>query len=175
MATDNTHRHSAGRVELVARRLVPVGMGVLTWLLVLIGVGAVLSVGSLSVTSVVLLVALALLFLPVYRFRPWEEGLTDRTLGFVRARRTTLAVALGLFVVVRVPVVANLLGPLLGILLLPVRAAPQVLFGAKLFYADRLGELVGQLVFEAGRLYVEFLWLYTLGTVTEALLDWRGG
>jgi hypothetical protein len=40
--------------------------------------------------------------------------------------------------------VADLFGPLVGLLLFPLWAAPQVLFGAKVFYAERLGEAAGE-------------------------------
>lgn len=160
------------RLETAARVLVPVGAGVLTWLVVAVAVGAVASLSSPTLMSVVLVLALGLLFLPIYRFRPWETGLTDRVQVFVRTRRLTLAVAVLLFVFLRFPFVTDLLGPLVGLLLLPVRAAPQILFGAKLFYADHLSEQVGTLLFRAARLYVEFLWLYTLGTVVQALSQW---
>jgi len=172
MATLDAEAVSESRLEAVARVLVPVGMGLLTWLVFLLAVGAAGSLSSLSVMSVVLLVAFGLLALPVYRFRPWESGLTDRVLAFARTRRLTLAFAVGLFVLVRLPFVAELLGPLLTILLLPLRAAPQVLFGANVFYADLFGETVGQAVFRAGRLYVEFLWLYTVGTVGATVVRW---
>jgi len=68
--------------------------------------------------------------------------------------------------------VPELLGPVVTLLLLPVRAAPQVLFGAKVFYADLLGDAAAQALFRAGRLYVEFLWLYTVGTFGAALVRW---
>lgn len=172
MATLDAGTVSESRLAEAARVLVPVGMGVLTWLVGLLAVGAVGSLSSPSVMSVILLVALGLLALPVYRFRPWENGLTDRVLTFARTRRLTLALAVGLFVLVRLPVVPDLLGPVLTILLLPLRAAPQVLFGANLFYADLFGATVGQAVFRAGRLYVEFLWLYTVGTVGATVVRW---
>lgn len=174
MVVDEVPDHQVeDRLDATARHLVPIGMGVLTWLLVLILVGALLSAGIESIMSVVLLFALLLLFLPVYRFRPWEEGVTDRVFAFGRERHVTLVVAVALFVVVRLPVVSELLGPVLGLLLLPLRAVPQVLFGAKIFYTDQVGARFGQLVFAAGRLYVEFLWLYTVGTVIEAVFSWR--
>ena len=121
------------------------------------------TLSSPSVMSVILLLALGLLALPVYRFRPWEADLSGRVLEFGRTRRLTLSLAVALFVLVRLPVVPELLGPVVTLLVLPLRAAPQVLFGAKVFYADLLGETAGQAVFRAGRLYVEFLWLYTVG------------
>lgn len=152
--------------------VVPVGMGLLTWLVLVLAVGALGSLSSLSPMSIVLLLAFGLLALPVYRFRPWEAGLTDRVLTFARTRQLTLAFAVGLFILVRLPFVAELLGPLLAILLLPLRTAPQVLFGANVFYADLLGETAGRAVFRAGRLYVEFLWLYTVGTVGAAVVRW---
>jgi len=172
MATIDAELSVADSLDAAARWVVPVGMGVLTWLVVALAVGAVASLGSPSVLSVVLLVGLALLALPIYRFRPWTPGLTDRVLVFARTRRLTLAVAVGLFILVRLPVVTDLLGPLVGVLTLPLRAAPGVLFGAKVFYTDRLGAPVGRLVFGGGRLYVEFLWLYALGTAVEALVRW---
>jgi hypothetical protein len=157
----------------VARVLVPVGTGVLTWILVLLAGGAVLS-SSVSVFSVVLLAGVGVLFVPVYQFRPWEPGLTERVLAFGRRRRHTLVVAVGLFVLVRLPVVSDLLGPVLSLLLLPLRVVPQILFGVTVFYGARVGDSAGQLLFDVGRLYAEFLWLYAVGAGI-VLLVLRGG
>jgi len=148
-------------------------MGALTWLLVALAAGVLLSM-DVSVFSVVTLVGLGVLFIPVYRFRPWEAGLTERVLGFGRKRRHALSVALGLFVLIRLPVVSDLLEPLFALLLLPLRAIPQILFGVTLFYGARVGDQVGQLLFEAGRLYAEFLWLYAVGAGIVLLVPRRG-
>lgn len=172
MATTEVFADADDRREAAVRLLVPLGMGVLTWLVVLVTVGALASLSSPTVMSVVLVVGLGLLFLPIYRFRPWEPRLAGRVAKFARRRRPTLAVAAALFVFVRLPAVGELLGSFVGVLLLPLRAAPQVLFGAKLFYADRLGEFAGRFVFRASRLYVEVLWLYTLGTLVSSLRRW---
>jgi len=172
MATLDADAAPENRLGAAAQILVPVGMGVLTWLVFVLVVGSAASLSSLSVMSIILLFAFGLLALPVYRFRPWESGLTERVLTFAHTRRLTLAVAVGLFVLVRLPVVADLLGPVLSVLLLPLRGVPQILFGAKIFYANLLGEFVGRAVFLAGRLYVEFLWLYTVGIVVATLLQW---
>ncbi len=172
MATRNAELSVADRLSAAARVIVPVGMGILTWLVVLLAVGAVASLGSPSVLSVVLLVGFVLLVLPIYRFRPWEPALSGRVLEFGRTRRLTLGFAVALFVLLRLPLVPELLGPVVTVLLLPLRATPQVLFGAKVFYADLLGEAPAQALFRAGQLYVEFLWLYTVGTLGAALVRW---
>ncbi|MFB6297085.1 MAG: hypothetical protein ABEH56_01030 [Salinirussus sp.] len=148
--------------RVLARYAVPVGLGIFTWLLVLIAAGAVLSMDSVSVFSLVTLAALGLLFVPVYRFRPWRTGSSDRVLAFLSRRRRALAAAAGLFVLVRIPAVTDLFGSLLSVLLLPVRAVPQLLFGVSVFYGARAGEAVGGALFDVGRLYVEFLWLYAV-------------
>ncbi len=172
MATRDAVLSVADRLSVAARWVVPVGMGVLTWLVVLLAVGAVATLGSPSALSVVLLVGLVLLALPVYRFRPWEPDLSQRVLEFGRTRGLTLGFAVALFVFLRLPLVPELFGPAMTLLLLPVRAAPQVLFGAKVFYADLLGEAAARALFRAGRLYVEFLWLYAVGTLGAAIVRW---
>lgn len=176
MATGGIEHRSAEdhQPKAIARLLVPIGMGVLTWLVVLLAGAAVLSMNSVSFLSIFVFAALAVLFVPVYRFRPWEGGLTERFLGYVDRRRVTLAVAVGLFVLVRLPVVSDLLGPVLGVLLFPLRAVPQILYGVRVFYAGRVAEIAGKLLFDFGRLYVEFLWLYTVAAGISYLLP-RGG
>lgn len=158
----------------VAGHLVPVGMGVVTWLLAAIVLATLLSMDSVSFGSLVRIGALVVLFVPVYRFRPWESGLTERVHAFAERRRFALGAAAGLFVLVRLPVVSELLAPLVPFVLFPLRAAPQLLFGAKVFYGARLGDLAGEVLFGAGRLYVEFLWLFVLGAGVEWLAQ-RGG
>lgn len=164
MATGGIERPPWGNYEPVeiARLLIPIGMAVLTWLVLLLSSGALLSLQSVSITTGFVLFGLGVLFIPIYRFRPWDEDLTKRFLGFVERRRFTLTVTIGLFVLVRLPIVSELLGPVFGILLFPLRAVPQVLYGARVFYADNVGEIAGTLLFEFGRLYAEFLWLYTV-------------
>lgn len=161
-------------LDAVVRVLVPVGLGVLTWVLVLLAGGAVLSIGSASVFAVVLLAGLGVLFVPVYRFRPWEPGLTERVLAFGRRRRDTLVVAVLLFVLVRLPVISDLLEPVLALLLLPLRVVPQILFGVTVFYGARVGDQAGQLLFDLGRLYAEFLWLYVVAAGVVLLVPRRG-
>jgi len=154
----------------VASRLVPVAAGVVTWLLVLLAGGFLLSLNSLSVMSIVAIPALGVLFVPLNRLRPWQPGFTGRVLALPETRRTTLAVAVGLFLVARLPVVSELLAPVLGLLLFPLRLVPQLFFGPRILYDARFGEPVGQWLFAFGRLYVEFLWLYGVGAFVSHIV-----
>lgn len=166
-----THPH----LEALSQVLVPVGFGVFTWLVVLLVAGALLSIGSPSAGALFLLVPLALLFAPVYRFRPWEPGLSERVLAFPGRRRYALAFAVASAALVRQPAVVDALGPVLRVLLLPLRFVPQALFGASVYYDTQLGRPVGQMLFAGGRLYAEFLWLYAIGLVLSVPLRMRGG
>lgn len=157
----------------ILRRLVPLGLGVLTWLLVLLVGGVVISLDFSGVLSILLIVVLGVLFLPIYRLRPWDPGVTDRVVGFVRRRRQIIFVALWLFVLVRLPVVSEALSSVIALLLFPLQAVPQFLYSTTVFYDTRIGEPVGQLLFDFGRTYVELLWLYTLsGALTKVLPNW---
>ncbi|MFB6149040.1 MAG: hypothetical protein ABEJ48_05190 [Halobacteriales archaeon] len=155
------------------RRVVPAGLGVVTWLLILLVAGVVLSLDSVSVLSILLVVVLGVLFIPIYRLRPWEPGVTARFLGFVRRRRHVILVAGWLFVLVRLPVISEALSSVFALLLFPMQAVPQFLYSTTVFYDTRLGAPIGQLLFDFGRLYVELLWLYTLsGFLTKLLPNW---
>lgn len=141
----------------VARWGVPVALGVLTWLAVAVPVGTVL--GGPSFTTVIALVVGGMLAIPVYRTRPWERGFTRRGVALLVDNRRALAVAVALFVAVRLPVVSDLLAPVFGIVLLPMRAFPPALKRAATAYADPLGAVL----FDLGRWYVELLWLSVIG------------
>lgn len=163
MATAEGQAETTHGALRAARVLVPIGLGVWTWLLVATAAAVLLSLDGLSVFTIVLLAGLGILFVPVYRFRPWEAGVTVRVLTFLRTNRLALAVTGVLFAVVHSPVLADPLSPVLGLVLLPLRAVPQVLFDVTVFYDARVGAPAGQVLFEAGRLYVELLWLSVLG------------
>jgi hypothetical protein len=161
--------------ETVAHLVVPVGLGALTWLAVALTAGVVLTVRGLTPLLLLVGLVVAVLFLPVYRARPWEPGATGRVLDWAGQRRRALAVAGGLFALARLPVVSELLAPVLGLVMLPLRALPQVLYGARLFYDATVGPPAGQLLFELGTLYVEVVWLYGLGVAIAALVPRRDG
>jgi hypothetical protein len=59
--------------------------------------------------------------------------------------------------------------------MLPLRALPQVLYGARLFYDATVGPPAGEVLFELGSLYVEAVWLYGLGVAVAALFPRRDG
>lgn len=140
-----------------ARWGVPVALGVLTWLAVAVPVGTVL--GGPSFTTVIALVIGGMLAIPVYRVRPWERGFTERGVALLVDNRRALSVAVALFVAVRLPVVSDLLAPVFGIVLLPMRAFPPALKNAGGAY----GEPLGGVMFDLGRWYVELLWLSVIG------------
>lgn len=175
MATAENTARAAPTAADVARVIVPVVLGVWTWFLVVLAAGVLLSVDGLSIFTVVLIGGLAALFVPLYRFRPWEPGVTSRVLSFLRTNRLPFAVVGVLFAVVHSPALADPLAPLLGLLLLPLRAVPQVLFDVQLFYDRRLGAPAGQVLFDAGRLYAELLWLLVLGRGVDWVASLGGG
>lgn len=142
---------------LVVRLGVPVGLGVLTWLAIVIPAGALL--GGLSFATVLAVVLGGLLAWPVYSLRPRETGVTDRALATLARHRRSLLVGVALFALARLPVASDLLAPVFGLLLLPVRAVPPALTRGTVVY----GEPLGGVVFDLGRWYVELLWLSTVG------------
>jgi hypothetical protein len=157
------------QVPEIARLVVPVGLGALTWLAAALSLGVVATLQELSPLALVVPVLVVALFLPVYRARPWEAGATDRTLAWARRHNRAIALAAGLFALSRLPVVGDLLAPAFGLVLLPVRVVPQVLYGATLFYDATVGPPLGDALFDLGRWYVELLWLYVLGVGVEKL------
>lgn len=159
-------RPSADRIARVA---VPVGLGVFTWVVLLLVGGVLLRLGSLSASSVLPLLAIGLLVLPLYEFAPWRGGVTDRVREWAAERRLRLRLTAGGFLLLRVPVLASLLGPVAAVLQFPTRAAPQLLFGVSLFYGERLGDAAGRWLFALGRWYVELLWLYALASGVATL------
>jgi hypothetical protein len=166
---------SATDRETAARVVVPVGLGVLTWLAVALTAGVILTIRGVTPLLLLVVLVVVVLFLPVYRVRPWEPGATGRVLGWAGERRRALGVAAGLFALARLPVVSELLAPVLGIVMLPLRSLPQVLYGARLFYDATVGPPAGEVLFELGSLYVELLWLYGLGVAVAALFPRRDG
>lgn len=175
MATAERSARVVPTAARAARVVVPVVLGAWTWLLVVLAGGALLSTDGLSVFTVVLLGGLAALFVPLVRFRPWKSGVTPRVLTFLRTNRLAFAVVGVLFAVVHSPALSDPLSPVLGLLLLPLRAVPQVLFDVQLFYDRRLGAPAGRVLFGAGRLYVELLWLLVLGRGVAKLASLGGG
>lgn len=157
-------------LDTIARLLVPLGMGVLTWLVVLLAGGALFSRNVLAPMTIFVLVIVGVLFVPIYRFKPWNNGLTDRLLDAVKRRHVTVTMAVGLVLLVRLPVVSDLLAPVLRLLMFPLRAVPQFLYGVRLFYGAHFADIAGDLLFAFGRLYLEFLWFYVVAAAIAILL-----
>lgn len=155
------------------RRIVPIGFGIMTWLLLVLLGGLVLSADGISLGLLLIIGGYGILFLPIYRFRPWTAGLSSRVSRFVDKNSRALVIAGVLLVLVRIPVLVDQLSIIFTVLLLPLRIVPMGLFDAKLYYATALGDRVGQAVFTAGRLYVEVLWLYVVANLLVNLLPER--
>lgn len=137
----------------------------LTWLVGLLAVGIVAELGALSVLSLLPLAVLALMAWPLYRAAPWRPGLADRAVSTVLATRYGVAAAA---VLAGLRALSGTPGALQFVLDVPFRTA-GLLFGARLFYADRLGSAAGRLVLRAGLWYLEALWLVLLGTTLARL------
>lgn len=150
----------------LARVTVAAGLAVLTWLVGLVALGTVAGMESVSPLALVPLLVIALMAWPLYRAAPWRPGLAERTLSWLVRTRYGLAVAAGIAVLRTLPVTPGLVQFVLDV---PFRAA-GLLFGARLFYAERLGAAAaGRLVLQAGLWYLEALWLVLLGTTIVRL------
>ncbi len=155
--------------DRVARVVVPVGLGVYTWLAVVLVAGVFLRSGLFSV-SISGVLGLLALFLPLYAFAPWRPDLTDRVLEWGRERRVALGLAAGAFLLLRTPVIAVLLAPFATVLQYPTLVFPQLVFDAWLFYGERVGDATGRWLFQFGRWYLELLWLYVLASAVALLV-----
>lgn len=112
------------------------------WLVLLVAFGVFAGLDSLSVLTLVPLLVVVVMLWPLYALAPWRPGLADRVIDRTVANRWGI---LGAFAVGRLrvfPVTPDLLVRLLD---LPFRSA-GMLFGAKLFYAERLGPRAGDVV-----------------------------
>jgi len=165
-----SHRRERGtRIALVA---VPVGLAVIAWLALLVTLGVVAELDALSLLNVLPLLVVLVMFWPLYLLAPWRPGLTERVVDWAGTHRDGILVAVVLGVVRVVPFAPDLL---VGLLNLPFRSA-GVLFGAKLFYGERLGTEAGRLVLRFGQWYLEAFWLFIVGTALVRVGNWiRGG
>lgn len=152
----------------VASFAVPAGLGVLTWLVLVVAIGAVAELDSLSVLNVLGLLVIVVMFWPLYLLAPWRPALTERVTDVARGRGTGILVAAALGVLRVLPVTPDVL---VGILNLPFRSA-GVLFGAKLFYGRRLGAEAGRYVLKFGQWYLEALWLFLIGVALVRFGRW---
>lgn len=144
----------------MASVVVPVGMAVATWLVLLLLAGLVLRIDSFSLLNLVPLFVVGLMLWPLFVVEPWSDDAAARVLNWVETRRSVLLVTVPLAVVTALSVVP---GPLAAILNLPFRVS-GVLFGASLFYRERVGAGFAQLLLRFGQWYLELLWLYLISS-----------
>lgn len=155
-------------IERAVRIGVPVGLAVVTWLLLLLLAGYLLRLESLALFNLLPLFVFGILFWPVVAFEPWRENAAAAFRAYLRSNRTALLVTGLLVALILVPFVPDLVS---RILVLPFRAS-GIFFSASMFYREQLGATVGQAVFRFGQLYLVFLWLYVLSTVLVSFGRW---
>lgn len=163
-ATPTAEDRLAAAVDRLSPVAVPVGLAALTWLTLLLAAGVLLR-ASLSLSSLVPVFFVGLLFWPVYRAAPWREGASARVRRWVRASRVEFAVLAVLAAVPLVPLVPDLV---VSALQLPYRGS-GLFFGASLFYRQRFGPAAGRTVLRFGQWYFQALWLYLLATMLVGL------
>jgi hypothetical protein len=152
--------------ERVARLAISAGLAVVTWLVLLVGVGLVAGLDS-PLELLPLFVVIVMLW-PVYLAAPWRPGMTGRVLGAVERNRWGIAAGFGLLLLRWLPFIP---GPLLTVLDLPFRSA-GVLFGAGLFYRRLFDPAVGRFLLSFGQWYLELFWLFLAGSFLVRLGDW---
>jgi hypothetical protein len=149
-----------------ARIAVPAALAVVTWLVVLVGVGLVAGVDS--PLDLLPLFVVAVMLWPVYLAAPWRPGLTERVLGAAERNRWGIAAGLGLLLARWLPFAP---GELLTLLDLPFRSA-GVLFGAGLFYRRLFGPTTGRFLLSFGQWYLELFWLFLAGSFLVRFGTW---
>lgn len=154
---DADARRSRARAALAVA--VPVCLAVLTWLVALLAVGVVASVGVPSLLDLVALFVVGITFWPIYRVAPWRPGMTGRVVEWLRNNRTTIGIAVALLVARSLPFAPGLV---VGLLDLPFRSA-SILFGASVFYRQQVGPEVGHVLLKFGQWYLEIYWLLVIG------------
>lgn len=140
---------------------VPVGLAVVTWLVVLITVGLLARFGSVSILGIISVLVVGVMLWPIAIVAPWRPGVTERVLDWGDGNRTTFGVAVLLLVLRSLPVTPGIVA---GILDVPFRSA-GTLFDAKLFYAQHVAPAFGQFVLSFGQWYLELFWLFVLAEI----------
>lgn len=141
---------------------IPLGLGIITWYALLVGAGIALRVTSVSPFEFAPFVIVALLFWPVYAFRPWRSGLADRVHGWAVHYRHAIGLAAALAVLLAVFDGTSLPAGIASVLQLPLRGASGPLYGASVFYRERVGPAAGVALLRFGQWYLEAMWLFLL-------------
>lgn len=144
------------------------GLAVVTWLVVLVGVGVAAGIEPPSPLSAVPLFVVVLMAAPIYAVAPWQPEPGGRVVAWIRGNRAAIAVAAGLLVVRALPVAP---GPLVGLLDLPFRSA-GLLFGVELFYRELVGPATGAFLRTFAQWYLEALWVLVLGGLVVDAARW---
>lgn len=147
-------------VTQTAAVIVPIGLAVVTWLVLLLAVGTVLRIKSFSILDVIPLFVIALMFWPIASIAPWYNGVTQRVLNWLRPRRTVFPVILALFLATQLPLVPDLVVRFLN---LPFRVS-GILFGASIYYRQFVGPEFAAFLLRFGQAYLEAVWLYILAS-----------
>ncbi len=141
---------------------IPLGLGIITWYALLIGAGIALRITSVSPFEFAPFVIVALLFWPVYAFRPWRSGLDARVHGWAVHYRHAIGLAAALAVLLAGSNGTNLPAGIASVLQLPLRGASGPLYGASVFYRERIGRAAGAALLRIGQWYLEAMWLFLL-------------
>jgi len=167
----NTDQQEASPPDRLARATdiaVPVGFGVVTWLVVALLAGYLLRLGSLSLINLLPLFVFGILLWPIVAFEPWREAAPPAARDWLRRNRSQILLAGLLVALLAVPFVPDLIARGLA---LPFRAS-GIFFGASVFYRQRLGATVGQALFRFGQWYLVALWFYVLASVLVSVGRW---
>lgn len=146
--------------ERALRVVVPVGTGLLTWLVLLVAVGLLFGSGPGIVSHLVSVLVVGFVLWPLVAFAPWRDGLTGRLREWTGRRRQRIAAASALFVAASALVAVDAPQPLLMAARLPAEVVG--FYGLSGVYRERVGVTFTRVLVAFGRGYLQALWLYLL-------------
>lgn len=148
----------------VRRVVLPAGLAVLTWAVLLVVLGRLLRFGPLTLHSSLWVPALGAMVWPIVAFAPWRDRPGERAAAWLDERRPRVALTAGLAALVLA--LEALGGPavLPSFLVLPVDLLSGGLYGTAAFYRALAGPTVAAALLRFARWYLLGLWLYGIAT-----------